>query len=150
VILYLDASALVKRYIAERGTDEVAKSISTAEAVGTSILSRAEIIAALAKAVRVGVLEHDAAHSAAQLFRGEWQNLIRIQTTETLIARADSLAWELGLRGYDSVHLASAIIWSENMEQELHLATFDRQLWNAAKRRGLQTVPDDLHPFLGA
>jgi len=150
VILYLDASALVKRYIAERGTDEVAKSISTAEAVGTSILSRAEIIAALAKAVRVGVLEHDAAHSAAQLFRGEWQNLIRIQTTETLIARTDSLAWELGLRGYDSVHLASAIIWSENMEQELHLATFDRQLWNAAKRRGLQTVPDDLHPFLGA
>jgi len=150
VILYLDASALVKRYIAERGTDEVAKSISTAEAVGTSILSRAEIIAALAKAVRVGVLEHDAAHSAAQLFRGEWQNLIRIQTTETLIARADSLAWELGLRGYDSGHLASAIIWSENMEQELHLATFDRQLWNAAKRRGLQTVPDDLHPFLGA
>jgi predicted nucleic acid-binding protein len=148
MILYLDASALVKRYVAEPGSAEVSESIEAVEAVGTSIISRAETIAALAKAIRVGVLDHDAADSAARIFRTEWQSFIRIQVTESLIARADSLAWELGLRGYDSVHLASAIIWHESMDQELHLVTFDRQLWEAARKRGVKTIPEDLSPFL--
>jgi predicted nucleic acid-binding protein len=148
VILYLDASALVKRYIAEPGTAEVAEAIDDAEAVGTSIISRAETIAALAKAIRIGVLEHDAASTVAKVFRSEWPRFIRVQATETLIARADTLAWELGLRGYDSVHLASALMWQENIEQELHLAAFDLQLWEAAKKRGLSTIPKDLTAFL--
>ena len=42
MILYLDASALVKRYIAEPGTPELAEAIAAAEVVGTSIISRAE------------------------------------------------------------------------------------------------------------
>ena len=132
MILYLDASALVKRYVAEPGSAEVSESIFAAEAVGTSIISRVETIAALAKAIRVGVLDHDAAGSAARLFRSEWQSFVRIQATENLVTRADTLAWELGLRGYDAVQLASAIIWHERMDQELHLVTFDSQLWQAA------------------
>ena len=102
----------------------------------------------MAKAIRVGVRDHDAASIAARLFRDEWQSFVRIQATETLIARADSLAWELGLRGYDAVHLASAIVWHESMELELHMATFDRQLWEAAYERGLKTIPKDLSAFL--
>ena len=54
--LYLDASALVKRYIAEPGTSEVAKVIATSEIAGTSIISRTETVAALTKAVRTGTL----------------------------------------------------------------------------------------------
>ena len=148
MILYLDTSALVKRYIAEPGTIEVSESIFASGAVGTSIISRVETIAALARAIRVGVLDHDAASSAAQVFRSEWQGFIRIQATETLVARADRLAGELGLRGYDAIHLASAIIWNENMAAEMHLATFDRRLWEAAKKLDLQTLPQDLSDFL--
>jgi hypothetical protein len=33
-----------------------------------------------------------------------------VQATEVLVARADELAWELGLRGYEAVHLASALV----------------------------------------
>jgi predicted nucleic acid-binding protein len=49
VILYLDASALVKRYVAEPGSAEVAALIGRAQAVGTGVVSRAEVAAALAK-----------------------------------------------------------------------------------------------------
>ena len=52
MILYLDASALVKRYVAEPGSAEVSEAISRAEAIGTALISRAEVAAALAKAVR--------------------------------------------------------------------------------------------------
>ena len=96
MILYLDASALVKRYIAERGSRTVAEAVSEAEVVGTSLISRAETAAALAKAVRVGALTRDEAASALQVFRSEWPSFVRVQATEVLVARADELAWELG------------------------------------------------------
>jgi len=144
MILYLDASALVKRYVAEPGTLEVGEIIAEAEVVGTSTISRAETAAALAKAVRVGTLVREAAASALQVFRSEWMNLVRVQPTELLIARADSLAWELELRGYDAVHLASAMLWREGMGREVTVATFDQQLWEAAIQLGLVPFPDDL------
>lgn len=148
MILYLDSSALVKRYVAEPGTAEVLEAINHADFVGTSMISRAETVAALAKAVRVGALEEAAAFSAAQRFRSEWLSFIRVQVTETLIARADTLAWELGLRGYDSVQLASALLWQEGMDGEVTIATFDQQLWEAAALRSLKPFPKDVSNYL--
>lgn len=148
MILYLDTSALVKRYIAELGTAEVSQAIAEAELVGTSIIARAEMAAALAKAVRMQVLDHDAGDAALQVFRSEWPRLVRVQTTELLIARADALAWEWGLRGYDAVHLASAVLWREGMDEDVTLATFDRTLWEVASQSGLTAFPVDLPALL--
>ncbi len=61
MILYLDASALVKRYVAEAGSAEVDALIGDANVIGTSVISRAEVSAALAKAVGVGWLLRDEA-----------------------------------------------------------------------------------------
>jgi len=144
MILYLDASALVKRYIAEPGSRQVAEGIAAAEVVGTSLISRAETAAALAKAVRVEALSREEAASVLQVFRSEWASLVRVQASETLVARADDLAWELGLRGYDAVHLASALVWQDGMDEAVTVATFDRQLWDAAAQQGLVPFPDDL------
>jgi predicted nucleic acid-binding protein len=71
-----------------------------------------------------------------------------VQATETLVARADGLAWELGLRGYDAVHLASALSWQEGLGAEVTLATFDRRLWEAAGGRGLRPLPENLPALL--
>ena len=148
MILYLDASALVKRYVAEPGSPEVAQVIARAEAVGSSLICRAETAAALAKAIRTKTLTRDEAASALQVFRSEWPSLVRVQTTETLIARADALAWELGLRGYDAVHLASALVWQDGLGEPVTMATFDLQLWKAAGQHGLIPFPDDLPAML--
>ena len=150
MILYLDASALVKRYIAEPGTREVADVIAGAGIVATSIVSRAETAAALSKAIRVGMLTREAAASALRVFRSEWPNLVRVQATEMLVARADALAWELALRGYDAVHLASALLWKDGMDQQVTIATFDQQLWQAASQCGLVPFPKDLPGMLAA
>lgn len=108
MILYLDASALVRRYVAESGSAEVNEAISRAEVTGTTLISRAEVAAALAKAVRMNVLTREDASAALQVFRSEWPDLVRVQMTGMVIARADVFAWEYGLRGYDAIHLAAA------------------------------------------
>jgi predicted nucleic acid-binding protein len=150
VILYLDTSAAVKRYVTEPGTALVHQAIEASSMVGTGLISRAEIAAALAKAARVGVLLPDEAEAALEAFRMEWPDFIRVQITEALVARADSLAWQHGLRGCDAVHLASALIWQEGIGEPVTLATFDRRLWESARQSGLFVFPDDLPAMLAA
>ena len=141
MIVYLDASALIKRYVAETGSAAVGKLIDQAEALGTSVISRAEVSAAFAKAVRLKFVTRDAAASAMKQFAADWPHFIRLQLTETLVARAASLAWEQGLRGYDAVHLATALVWHETLGQPVFIATFDRQLWQGAQATGLIAWP---------
>ena len=141
MIVYLDASALVKRYVAEAGSTAVGKLIDQAEALGTSVISRAEVSAAFAKAVRMKFVTRDAAASVMKRFSADWPHFIRLQLSETLVARAASLAWEQGLRGYDAVHLATALAWQETLREPVLVATFDRQLWQGAQATGLIAWP---------
>jgi predicted nucleic acid-binding protein len=144
VILYLDASALVKRYVAEPGTAEVEASVAAAAVVGTALVSRAEIAAALAKAVRLNVLTREQGQQALHQFREHWPYLLRLQVGEPVVARADALAWDYGLRGYDAVHLAAAQYWQEALGETVTVATYDRQLWAAARQAGLAVWPERL------
>ena len=141
MIAYLDASALVKRYLVERGSRETIELTSQADLIATSIISRAEVAAGLAKAIRAGVVTDDVARNAQRSFAGDWPDLLRVPVTEALVERAEALAWEHGLHGYDTVQLASALTWQESAGQEIVLATFDQQLWEAAKRTGLKPWP---------
>lgn len=144
MIAYLDASALVKRYIAERGSRETIALTADSEMTATSIISRAEVAAAFAKAVRAGLIKNDVARNAQRGFTGDWPDLARVSVTEALVERAERLGWEHGLRGYDAVQLASALTWQESVGEAIVLATFDQQLWEAAKRSGLQAWPAQL------
>ena len=143
MILYLDASALIKRNVVESGSDIVMEAIATAEVVGTSFISRVETVAVLAKSMRIGALTRDEAKAALQLFRSEWSDFVRVLPADFLIARADFLAWDIGLLGYDAVLLASAPIWHHSMEQEVVMGCFDRRLSRAAQELGLTTLLDE-------
>lgn len=148
MILYLDASALVKRYVFEPGTDQVRQAIDNAEVIGTATISRAEVAAALAKSARVGLLSRENALLAHHTFRQDWPDLIRLPVSEWVLDRAADLAWAHGLRGYDAVQLAAAVSWREALETPVYFATFDRQLWIAASRSPLTAFPDDLPSLL--
>lgn len=141
MIVYLDASALVKRYVAEAGSAEVASLIGEAQAIGTAVVSRVEVAAAFAKAARVGLVTREAASAALKAFNTDWEHLVRLQFGEPLAARAGMLAWEHGLRGYDAVHLATALFWRETLGEAITVATYDRELWRGAQASGLSPWP---------
>lgn len=141
MILYVDSSALVKRYVAEHGSDDVAAVLGDAVLVGTSIVTRAEVAAAFAKARRVGAIDEPTAVAVMEAFRADWPNLVRIAATEHVVGVAETLAWQHGLRGYDAMQLASAVSWRSVIGQTITVSTFDKQLWDAAGAEGF-----DLHP----
>lgn len=143
MIVYLDASALVKRYVAEAGSDEVRALVRGAEAAVTALITRVEVIAALAKAHHTRRLASQDADRARKAFEEEWEDFVRVQMTEHLVAQAASLAWSRGLRGYDAVHLAAALFWQAQIGRPVVLATYDRQLWEAARGAGLTVWPEE-------
>jgi len=140
--LYFDSSALAKRYLVETGSEDVRRWIEDAELTATSLITRAEVAAAITRAVRMGVLEEQSARRMIDEFRTDWVSLNRIPVTEDLVARADRLACEFGLRGYDAVHLAAALTWQENLNFPVTLATFDKELADAARQSGLAVLPE--------
>jgi predicted nucleic acid-binding protein len=122
----------------------VVELIAAADVVATSLVSRAEVAAAFARAVRLGVLDHDGGRRAQRRFSREWPDFARVPVSEALVSRAETLAWDYGLRGYDAVQLASGLTWQESIGQEVLLGTFDSQLWEAAPGAGLQVWPEEL------
>ena len=76
MIAYLDASALVKRYVIERGSRETIALTADSEITATSIVSRAEVAAALGKAARMGLVTQDVARNAQRSF-SDWPDFAR-------------------------------------------------------------------------
>ena len=144
MIVYADASALVKLYVVEPGSKEIFDLTRTTKLIATALVSRAEVAAALARCVRMHIVDDAGGREAQRNFARDWPHFVRVPLTEALVARAEILAWESSLRGYDAVQLAAALMWQESVGQDVVLATFDRQLWQAGSKAGLQIWPK--HP----
>ena len=145
--IYLDTSALLKRYVQEQGSDELEAWIVTSSVTGTVKITYAEIAAALAKLKRMQWLNADDAHVAWENFSSEYPFFVHIEVTEPVIDLAADLAWEHGLRGYDAVHLAAALLWKTQAGEDIQMVTFDKQLWEVAKIVGLKRLPEDIEKY---
>ena len=144
-MLYMDSSALVKRYVEEEESPAVVARIAGAAIVGTSLITRIEVPAALKKAVRTGHMDPDEAEEAHREFLEDWPDLTRIRVTDALAARAGDLAREHDLRAYDAAQLAAALTWLEERadpEDEVVFACYDIDLRRAATGEGLEMWPE--------
>ena len=107
--------------------------------MASSILAHPEGRAALAAARRGGRLREKAFRQALADFEQVQRELVSIGIDETLAHQAGELADALGLRGYDAVHLASALALGG---EEVALITWDGDLGGAAERMGLGVAGD--------
>jgi predicted nucleic acid-binding protein len=105
-----------------------------AHPAASSVFSYPEGRAALAAAPRQGRLGEDEHAQALAAFEELQADLITVGVDSGLARRAGKHAEDLGLRGYDAVHLATAL---ELGDEEVVVVTWDRDLARAAERVGL-------------
>ena len=105
--LYLDTSSLVKLYVTEAGSEGVRRLVGDADVVATSVVAYAETRAALARVRREGVLTASKLTSAKREFEEQWPTYLALEATNSLCRTAGEFAEKYGLRGFDSIHLAS-------------------------------------------
>jgi predicted nucleic acid-binding protein len=144
MILYLDTSALVKLYVEEPLSQELTTAVAEAEAVATSLIAYAESRAAFARARREARLSAQIYRRIVEAFTEDWPRYIAVEVTDQLVKDAGDLAGSRALRGYDALHLASALSLCQQVTAPVTFLAFDRALSLAAKQEGLC-----LHP-LGA
>ena len=137
---------MLKLYVQEKQTEDVHHLVSTSQSTGTSILTYTEMASAMSRADRVRLISIDEAQAAWNKFLDEWPEINRLRISTQLTERAAALAWEFGLRGYDSMHLASALTWQETLETPVCLATFDRLLWTSGQKAGIKIWPETIVP----
>jgi predicted nucleic acid-binding protein len=134
VTLYLDTSSLVKLYITETGTDVVRQLVGEATVVATSVVAYAETRAALSR------LRRDRALSPAQLtsvkreFEEQWPTYLTLDVTDPLCRVAGELAETYGLRGFDSIHLATFGEVARRAGTDTRFSSFDDRLNQAARK----------------
>jgi uncharacterized protein len=134
VIAYFDTSALIPLVVEGAGSDRAARLWDEAERVVTVRLAYPEGRAALAHARRLGRLTTRAIRAARDGFEDVWRQLDRIDVTAELAQQAGDLADELGLRGYDAVHLAAG---EAIADPDLVVVAGDGPLCDAARTLGL-------------
>jgi uncharacterized protein len=137
VIHFLDTSALVKRYVAERGSSEVRRRFRSGT-VAAARIAYAELAAALARRHRERGLTADALESILKRLDGDFSKLVVVEIRAALIARVPDLVRKHPLRGYDAVQLAAAL--SLRARGAVELWATDGALLDAARGEGLRVV----------
>lgn len=132
MIIYFDASAFVKRYLAESGSDVLRRASELADRWFMSRVGYVEALGAIARRAR---------HPDFAVFHAEWRLVNVLDVREEVAELAGRLAVEDRLNALDAIHLASAL---PLIDDELKFATWDRRLHAAARRRGLAVLPEKL------
>lgn len=134
MILYLDTSSLVKLYVEETGSDAIQRIKEKARIVVTSKIAYAEARAAFARKHKEGLLPLLELKKIISDFNLDWEKYVVIEITNSLIFNAGNLAEKYFLRGFDSIHLASAIFFKTNINAEIYFSSWDSQLNVVAKK----------------
>lgn len=137
MILYCDTSALIKRYVEEEGTDKVDRLWSESLDIATSVIAFAETAAAFSRKLREGVLTEKEYTATLRVFKTDFDSLILIPITSSLNLTIERLVRLYPLRGFDAIHLSSALIFRDSGSDPVHFACFDRPLNEAALSEGL-------------
>lgn len=136
---YMDASAVVKLYIEEAGSERIREIVfSESNNIFISKITAAEVAAAFSRRQRMKDITEENYGEVFADFLLDYERLFaKSEVTDSVIAIAIELARRQFLRGYDSVQLASAITLNTEINEGLTFISADVELNNAAKTEGL-------------
>ncbi|RJX24930.1 MAG: PIN domain-containing protein [Dethiobacter sp.] len=144
MICYFDTSALVKLYVEEDGSDIVTKAVERCSLVSTSKVAYAEARAAFARSRREGILTEIDYEDIRENFQEDWTSYFSLEVTDRIIMKTGKLVERYCLRGFDAIHLASAIVLAESLkEEELLTGCWDARLWEAFRKAGFKIIPPE-------
>lgn len=129
-MLFVDASALVKRYVREQHSASVRRLLADGP-VAISRLSEVEVPSALARLVRERRLSARARERALAAFVVDLTSWHVVEMTTAVTALARTTLFQYDLRSGDAIQLASAL-WMRRTVPLAGLLAFDTRLVAAA------------------
>jgi predicted nucleic acid-binding protein len=150
---FLDSSALIKRYLPEKGTRWIRSTIATGTGnrVVIAQITPAEVISGISRRKREGHISARHAEAVRQLLeRHVKAGYVGIRLTEGVVSQACDLLEKHPLRAYDAVQLASAIESNNRLVSAglaaLVFVSADKQLLSVADNEGFAVEDPNNYP----
>ena len=138
-IVYVDSSALVKRYRNEVGSGRVSELLQRAEQLLIARLTMVEVSSALVRRARATGMEVNNLRTTLAAFDEDLaRSFDLIELDELVMERAVGVARQYGLRGADAIQLACVLLARNQMPSEIILLSSDTELNAAALLEGLK------------
>ena len=141
MILYLDTSVLVKRYVMEAYSGALDSLWSEAEVVAVSEVGYAEAVAAFARKFRERHISRRVLNSLIRDFKADWKALLHVIVSDDVNDKCEALILKHGLRGFDAIHLASAAILKKRLKEDVLFCCADQRLLEAADKEKFHVFP---------
>jgi predicted nucleic acid-binding protein len=132
MVLFVDTSALVRRYVQGPGRDLVVEAMAADDTWCASALCRSETLLALHR-LAVTASQHERMWGR---LRDDWDAFVVVPVDDRCLAHAVELGATYGLRTVDAVHLAAA----DRLPRPARFVTFDRRQIPAASALGFEVV----------
>lgn len=114
----------------------VEAAVEASTRICASSIAYAETRASFARKWREGQLDYGSHTEAVVGFESDWSTFARLSVSNAIAYRAGDLAQRYSLRGYDAVHLATALRFAERLDDVVFIA-LDLKLVDAARSAGL-------------
>jgi predicted nucleic acid-binding protein len=147
-MLYLDASALVKRYSSERGSGAVLARFERDDKIFTSRLTFAEVHSTFGRKFRLGELNEQGLTRVREEFENDWLFSLSVLDLDVgTLSALPRLLEEYDLKAGDAIHLSAAFWLRDTIrrrrvrgqpEEPVEFGVSDLQLARIAKRCGLR------------
>jgi predicted nucleic acid-binding protein len=141
-VRFWDSSALVPLVVEQPASSEAERWLAADAVVVTWTLTPVELVSALRRLLREGVLAERAVREAEELVRdltGRAHVVGDVERVKTVAAR---LLRVHALRAADALQLGAALAWTDGHPEAAILHTFDRRLAEAASREGFRVLPE--------
>jgi hypothetical protein len=118
----------------------VARLTRTDAPVGTATIAYAEMYSGLTRRHRDGDLSAIDYTNACEQFERDWTGYLRIRLDNDVLAATRLVIQRHALRGFDGIHLASALTLQNRWDETVVVVAADQRLLRAAVSEGLATL----------
>lgn len=137
---YFDTSALVKRYVRERGSAQVRSLLRRYDFLSSAI-TPVELLSALGRKKRAGDVSEEELSTLLSRIQSERVRWELVEVTSSILSRAEEvIQGALPLRALDALHVASSMAFQAATSVEIPFVTGDGRQRDAANQLGLDVI----------
>jgi len=137
---YFDTSALIKRYVSEKGSARVVSLLGRHDLLSSAI-TPIEVMSALCRRKRNGELSDEHFAVTVSRVQGERTRWELVELAETVLTRAEEIVQGIvPMRSLDAIHLASLMTFQAASATRIPFVTGDDRQRQAAAQIALNVV----------
>jgi uncharacterized protein len=147
MIYYLDASALVKVYSYEKGTEAIINLLKSKLPFYSSIIVYPEVLFTLRRKMENREMDQEEFSVQTERFNSHFLSLINcVQLNENTLDILENRVLQYSMRALDAIHLASALWIRENIDKNCGFICSDKNLLDFAEKESFDLInPEKEH-----